>query len=55
MYLNLAKAQRYRMYLGKCPHCGERLHLEQEVNLMKPRTLGEQTEEVQSLEGIVNE
>ena len=41
MTINLAKTQKYRMYLGNCPECGKRLHLEQEINLMEPNTIGE--------------
>ena len=41
MKTNLGKTQGYRMYLGECPYCGKRLHLEQEINLMEPNTIGE--------------
>jgi len=52
MRLNLGKTQKYRMYLGECPNCGHRLHLEQDINLMEPSELGEES---QSSLGKVNE
>jgi len=42
MRTNLAKVQKYRMYLGECPHCGKRLHLEQDINLMDSSDVGEE-------------
>jgi len=53
MRINLAKTQKYRMYLGKCPYCGERLHLEQDINIMEPSGTGE--EEVQSCKESAND
>jgi len=54
MKTNLGKTQGYRMYLGECPYCGKRLHLEQEINLMEPNTIGE-SEDNSSEQSITGE